>query len=362
LERFRISSRHFQYSAVYGRGAWRALRQLEKGNYSSAFIVTERPLWARWGREFLAQSLLKVRQVLHVPQGENSKSLAMAGKVAAQLSKCGADRKSLLITFGGGVIGDLGGFVASTYMRGIDLVHIPTTVLAQVDSALGGKTAVNVGGMKNLVGTFYSPRLVVADPIVLTSLSDRAFRSGLYEVVKHAILAGSQLFHLIDHGMANLRAKKAARLSPILAEAARVKIRVVNRDEREAQLRMVLNLGHTYGHAIEEATRYQRYMHGEAVGWGLLAVIRLGELLAITRRADAELMCGLVKRVGPLPSIRDLDPNKTLRLLAKDKKAVGGRVIWIIPERVGNVRIVHDVPASLVAEAFRDTQKLLWHA
>lgn len=278
------------------------------------------------------------------------------------MSEASADRRSLLVALGGGVVGDLGGFVASTYMRGIDLVHVPTTVVAQVDSAIGGKTAVNVGGMKNLVGTFYPPRLVLADPVVLTSLGERAFRSGLYEIVKHAILAGSHLFRLLDTRLESLRASNAENIGPVLAEAARVKVQVVNRDEREAKLRMVLNLGHTYGHAIEEATRYRRLMHGEAVGWGLLAAIRLGELLGVAQRRDAQRMAGLVKRVGPLPSIRDLRTARVLRLLSKDKKTIGGRIHWIIPERIGKVRVIRDIPSALVARAFRDTQQSELHA
>jgi 3-dehydroquinate synthase len=280
--------------------------------------------------------------------------MAMVERVATQLLKGGADRRSLLIVFGGGVMGDLGGFVASTYMRGIDYVQAPTTVVAQVDSAVGGKTAVNVGAMKNLVGTFYPPHLVVAEPQVLSSLSDRAFRSGLYEVVKYAILAGEPFFSRLEKTLDSLRPGNTKALEPILAEAVEVKVDVVNRDEHEANLRRVLNLGHTFGHAFEEVTDYKRFLHGEAVGWGLAAVTRLAERLGVLAPDESERIARLVRRVGPLPSLRDVPSAKVLRLLPQDKKAVGGNIRWVLPERIGKVKIVADVPTDEVSAALQE--------
>ena len=281
----------------------------------------------------------------------------MAEQVAAELLRRGADRRSLLIAFGGGVAGDLGGFVASTYMRGIDYLQVPTTVVAQVDSSIGGKTAVNVGAMKNLVGTFYPPRLVLADPLVLGSLPERVFRSGFYEVAKHAVLSGPSLFALLEKEVAALRPASSASLEGILARAAKVKVDVVNQDEQEASLRRVLNLGHTFGHALEEATGYSRLLHGEAVGWGLLCAARLGVLLGMLDTAEAERISRLVRSISPLPSIRDLVPAKILRLLPRDKKTVGGHLHWVVPERIGKVRIVPDVPLDVVAAAIRSVQQ-----
>lgn len=280
----------------------------------------------------------------------------MVERMAGFLLAARADRRSLLVAFGGGVVGDLGGFVASTFMRGIDLVQAPTTVVAQVDSSIGGKTGVNVGAMKNLVGTFYPPRMVVADPIVLGSLSPRAFRSGLYEIVKHAFLAGGRLFQILDQHLERLTPRNAASLGEILAAAARVKVDVVKRDEREARLRFVLNLGHTFGHALEEATAYRRFTHGEAVGWGLLAVLRLAGRLGVLAKSDEARMAALVRSIGPLPSIRDLSAERIVALLPQDKKTVGGRIHWVIPERVGKVRIMDDVPLKLAVAALREVQ------
>jgi 3-dehydroquinate synthase len=357
MQEFKVRSKHFEYGVVVGRGAWRALQRFPLGRYSSVFMLTEARLWKRWGQCFQHESGLGRLQPVLVPAGEGSKTLRMVERLASQLLRSGADRQSLLLLFGGGVIGDLGGFLASTYMRGIDCVQVPTTVVGQVDSAVGGKTAVNTPGMKNLIGTFHPARLVVADPIVLTSLSRRAFRSGMYEVVKHAILVGGTFFCELEETCNSLRADNIEVLEPILARAVAVKVDVVNRDERETRLRHVLNLGHTFGHALEEATHYRRFLHGEAVGWGLLAVARLGRHLDMLGVAQEERIARLVRKVGPLPPIGDLAWAKIARLLPQDKKSIRGQIQWVIPEHVGKVRIVTGVPLSTAAVAFRDLQR-----
>ncbi|MBZ5514001.1 MAG: 3-dehydroquinate synthase [Acidobacteriia bacterium] len=357
MQRLGVTSETVHYDVVVGRGAWRALREFARSGYTSVFLLTERGLWNHWQEPFLRSSGLKTAQRVFVPSGEASKSLRMVEQVAGELLAQGADRRSLLVAFGGGVIGDLGGFVASTYMRGIDCVQVPTTVVAQVDSSIGGKTAVNVGAMKNLIGTFYPPRLVAADPVVLTTLDERAFRSGFFEVVKHAVLSGPRLFDEVECALDSLRPERAASLGPLLAHAASVKVDVVSRDEKEAGLRRVLNLGHTFGHALEEATGYRRFLHGEAVGWGLLGAVRLAELLGLMSPASSQKVVALIRRVGPLPSIGDLKAGRVLKLLPRDKKAVGGRIHWVLPERIGKVRIVADVPPAAVGAAFRDIQR-----
>ncbi len=357
MQRLRVKSERFDYDVVVGRGAWKALHQFPRAHYSSVFVLTEPGLWKRWGKSFLDESGLEDLRPLFVPPGESSKTLAMVERLASRLLKYGADRQSLLILFGGGVIGDLGGFLASTYMRGIDCLQVPTTIVAQVDSSIGGKTAVNTHTMKNLIGTFYPPRLVVSDPVALSSLSERAFRSGLYEVVKHAILAGRPFFDQLEAALDSLRPNDLDALEPILARAVEVKVAIVKRDEREAKLRHILNLGHTLGHALEEATRYRRFLHGEAVGWGLLAVTRLGQRLGLIADAEGERIAALVRRVGPLPPIRDLSPGRILGLLPRDKKSIRGQIHWVVPERIGKVKIVADVPLTVAAGALRDLQR-----
>lgn len=359
MHRLRVRAENHNYEVWVGRGAWRALRD-ERG-YSSFFVLTERGLWNHWGKQFARESGLRNARMVFVPPGESSKSLKQFEAVVAQLSECGADRRSLLVAFGGGVIGDLGGFVASTYMRGINYVQAPTTVVAQVDSAIGGKTAVNVRSMKNLVGTFYPPIKVLSDPRVLSTLTPRAFRSGLFEVVKHAILSGGGLFREMEAGVEELGPGTAEPLEAILARAALVKVDVVNRDEREAGLRRVLNLGHTLGHALEEATAYRRFLHGEAVGWGMLGVVRLAERLGLLNPREGERIADLVRRTGPLPAISDLHPEKILRLLPRDKKTIGGKIHWVIPERIGKVRITAEAQTPAVAAALRDIQRDIRH-
>ena len=356
MQRFRVTAESGNYPVLIGRGAWRELRALQSCGYSSIFILTEKGIWRHWGERFVREGRLRDARMIFVPAGERSKSVAEMERVASKLARAGADRKSLLVLFGGGVIGDLGGFVASTYMRGIDCLQVPTTLLGQVDSSIGGKNAVNLAAGKNLVGTFYPPLMVLSDPVVLSSLSLRSFRSGLYEVVKHAILAGPPLFDLLDRHLDSLRPDNLKALNAILGPVVAVKIDVVNRDEREASLRQVLNLGHTFGHALEAATGYRRYSHGESVGWGLLAITVLAEQLGYLQAGDAARIRDLVWRVGPLPSIRDVTARRLVRLLPHDKKSVAGEIHWVIPERVGKVRIVTGIPMLAAESAWREVQ------
>jgi len=372
MHRFRVRTEKGVYPVSVGVGAWQELRRFGTFRYSSVFVLTESVIWNRWGDQFRRESGLGAAQVLRVPSGEASKSLAQAARVAEGLLRGGADRRSLLVLFGGGVIGDLGGFAASTYMRGIDCIQVPTTLVGQVDSAVGGKTAVNLGGTKNLLGTFYPPRMVLADPAVLASLSGRIFQSGLYEVAKHAILAGRGLFEQLEQKVESLTPKNAASLADLVARAVKVKVDVVNRDEREASLRQVLNLGHTFGHALEAATGYRRFLHGEAVGWGLLAVTLLAERLAhqspparyqrgrqgsrVSGASDAERIRRLIWSLGPLPSIRDVSARRIARLLIHDKKAVAGQIHWVIPERIGKVRVVSGIPVETAEAVWRELQ------
>lgn len=356
MQTFKVTASSGGYKVIVGQGAWQRLHEV--GPYTSTFVITERKLWTRWGKLLAKEAGLGKAKTLFVPPGEESKSLRELERLAGRLLALGADRRSLLVLFGGGVIGDLGGFLASVYMRGIDYVNVPTTVLAQVDSSIGGKTAVNLSEMKNLVGTFYPPKLVLSDPCVLASLSARDFRSGVYEVVKHAILDGPGFFRQLEQCAPSLRPGETGSIEAILPRAAKVKINVVNRDEREAGLRMVLNLGHTFGHALEETTHYRRFLHGEAVAWGLLAISRLAQRLGLLDPSEGERMEGLVWSLGPLPPVRDLSPARILRLIPQDKKTVGGKIHWVAPERIGKVRIVADAPAVAVAAAFRDIQKM----
>jgi 3-dehydroquinate synthase len=354
MRQLKVKSKAGDYAVVVGSGAWRDFRRFPSREYSSIFVLTEKKIWDRWQRQFTTETGLKRHQMLFVEPGEKSKELPVLSRLASELLNRGGDRRSLLILLGGGVVGDLGGFLASVYMRGIDYVNCPTTVLSQVDSAIGGKTAVNLDAAKNLVGSFCPARQVLADSQVLESLSPRDLRSGLYEVVKHGILDGPQLFSLLERRLGDASPQNLKIFEPLLVRAAKVKVDIVNRDEREKQLRFVLNLGHTFGHAFEEATDYRRFLHGEAVAWGLLGVIRLSERLHVIDTDASARIRNLILKLGPLPSLSPINPTRVLALLSKDKKTIGGHIHWVIPERIGRVRIRTDVPMRAAAAALKD--------
>ncbi len=243
------------------------------GKHERLFVVTVAPVRRKWGKKLLA-SLAEAgfsAKMLEMPNGERHKRLATVEKLCDQLSRLGADRNSVIIAFGGGVAGDVAGLVASLYMRGVALVQVPTTVLAQVDASIGGKTAVNLRAGKNLVGTFHHPRVVLIDPAVLATLPDREFRAGLYEALKCGVIAKPELFRALENVNVRELRRDPARLEWIIAESVRLKAEVVSSDERENGLRRVLNLGHTIGHALEAQSQYRRFLHGEAVAWGLIA-------------------------------------------------------------------------------------------
>ncbi len=237
------------------------------------FVVSSPLVWRLHGARF-ARGARGIEPIL-VPDGERFKQLATVSRIYDALVKATADRSSTLVTFGGGVIGDMAGFAASTYLRGIALVHIPTTLLAQVDSAVGGKVGVNHPLGKNLIGSFYQPNGVIIDPSVLASLPRREFRAGLYEVVKYGMTSSPSLFDRIGQNLKAIFDREPAALTPVIAESCRIKAEVVTADEKEAGPRRILNFGHTAGHAIEAVTKYRRFRHGEAVAYGMLVAAEL---------------------------------------------------------------------------------------
>ncbi len=355
----RVQTGTSSYSILVGNRAWHELgRFCRREKYSSVFIVTESRIWRAWGRKFLQATGLPSASAILVPPGERSKSLAGVKALAQQLVKRRADRESAIVILGGGVVGDLAGFVASIYMRGIDTIQAPTTMVAQIDSAIGGKTGVNLPEAKNMLGTVTPPRLVAANPEVLGSLSPRAYRSGLYEAVKHGIIQDPRLFHFIRENLKPILAQDPKIMDRLIAWAAGVKVRVVNRDERESDLRRILNFGHTLGHALEAATHYRRFLHGEAVGWGMLLANRIAEEKKILPPTEARKIEELICSVGPLPSLQGITSRQLVALLGRDKKTVRGVVHWILSERIGSVRIVTRVANTLIEKAFRDVARL----
>lgn len=288
-----------------------------------------------------------------LPAGEVQKSLATAGRIHQQMAEAGLDRKSCLYAVGGGVISDLGGFVASTYMRGIQVRLFPTTLLGQVDAAIGGKTGVNLPQGKNLVGTFYQPAAVYIDPSVLRTLPAREYVSGLGEVVKYGMIRDAALFDYLGNNIEGIRGRHPAVLDEIVYRCAAIKADVVTKDEKESGERAILNYGHTIGHALEAAGGYRLLQHGEAVSIGMEAEAILSMELGI---APLELLAAqnkLLKLCGLPTRVKKLPEKKVLSALKMDKKNVSGKTRFVLPEQIGKVRWGVEVPADLIAAALR---------
>jgi len=274
---------------------------------------------------------------------ESAKTLKTVESIARKLVRAGADRRSLLIAVGGGVMGDVVGFVAASYLRGVALVQVPTTLVAQVDSAVGGKTGVNLPEGKNLVGAFYPPGLVLVDPEVLSSLPAREFRGGLAEVIKYGIVADAKLFAFLEQNIGRILARHRRALEHIIRRSIEIKAQIVSRDERESGLREILNYGHTFAHALESVTRYRRYQHGEAVAWGMMCAALLGHETVKTPANDVARMIALVRKIGPLPKWPSVPARKLFATMRADKKTKFGKVRFVLSPRLGQARSYDEV-------------------
>jgi 3-dehydroquinate synthase len=274
---------------------------------------------------------------------EVAKNLKTVETIARKLVRRGADRKSLLIAVGGGVVGDIVGFVAASYLRGVALVQVPTTVVAQVDSAVGGKTGVNLPEGKNLVGAFCPPSLVMVDPEVLSTLPAREFRGGLAEIIKYGVIADAKLFAFLEQNMTRLLAREDRALEHVIRRSIEIKAHVVSHDERESGLREILNYGHTFAHALESATRYRKFQHGEAVACGMMCAALLGHEAIKTPADDVARIIALVRQIGPLPKWPSVPPNKLFGLMRADKKTKFGKVRFVLSPRLGQAKSYDDV-------------------
>lgn len=307
-------------------------------------IVSSPRVWDLHGARF-RQAGAERTPVL-VDDGERNKNLATVSRVHDALVKGKADRSTVVIAVGGGVIGDLVGFAAATYLRGIRIVHVPTTLLAQVDSAIGGKTGVNHPLGKNLIGSFHAPSLVVADPTVLDTLPRREFRAGLYEVIKYGVIAEPDLLDRMRTTLPAIFARHAEAVAPLVAASCRIKARVVSADERESGLRRILNFGHTIGHALESATKYKRFRHGEAIGYGMLAALSLGVARGVTPQSLHDEVLELITHLGPLPPVADISAKDALAAIGRDKKVVAGTLHFVAATKRGATATLADVTAK----------------
>jgi 3-dehydroquinate synthase len=317
------------------------LRKLNSDRPFRPFVITSPDIWALWSESFLA-SFKETPTVLFLPSGESHKRMSSVESLAQQLATAGADRDSLLLAFGGGVVGDITGFLAAIYMRGIRYVQIPTTFLAQVDSSIGGKTGVNLVAGKNLIGSFHHPQAVIADTNLLGTLPPAQLRAGLQESIKAGIIYDAKLFRYMEQNADAILAGDPTALTRVVAASVRVKADVVSKDEKESGLRMILNFGHTIGHAIEAATNYKQLLHGEAVAWGSIAALNVAVARKTIPQKDADRITQLIFRYGPLPSFK-ATAEKLVALTSRDKKNRSGIRSFVLPTAIGKTEIVRDV-------------------
>ena len=301
----------------------------------------------------LARSGFKVQRYL-IGDGERFKSLRTAESLFAFLIEQRIERSDVIVALGGGVVGDLAGFAAATYLRGIRLIHVPTTLLAQIDSSVGGKTGVNHLLGKNLIGAFHQPSLVVIDPDVLHTLPPRQLQAGLYEALKYGVIRDPRLFNRVVRNIDRLKQLDSAELEHLIARCCAIKANVVQSDEREGGLRKILNFGHTVGHALEAVTRYRRFLHGEAVGYGMRAASRIGERMGLLAAGDRERIDAAVGSVGKLPRTDTLAADDIISAMHRDKKVEAGSVSFVLPVRIGSVVIRSDVPPQVVRAALKE--------
>ncbi len=317
------------------------LKKLNKDKPFRPFVITSPDIWALWSKPFLA-SFKESPTVLFVPSGESHKRMNSVESLAQQLSTAGADRDALLLAFGGGVIGDITGFLAAIYMRGIRYVQIPSTFLAQVDSSIGGKTGVNLVAGKNLIGSFHHPQAVFVDTNLLGTLPPAQLRAGLQESIKAGIIYDAKLFRYMEQHADAILAGDPAALTHVVAASVRVKADVVSKDEKESGLRMILNFGHTIGHAIESATNYKQLLHGEAVAWGSIAALSVAVARNTVGEKDANRIANLILRYGPLPRFK-ATAEKLVALTSRDKKNRSGIRSFVLPTAIGRTEIVRNV-------------------
>jgi 3-dehydroquinate synthase len=311
------------------------------GASGKRFVVSSPVIWRLHG-ERLSAALATSDPIL-IPDGERYKNLQSVSRIYEALIRAGADRGSTIIAVGGGVVGDTAGFAAATFLRGVTLVHVPTTLLAQVDSSVGGKVGVNLALGKNLIGAFHQPALVLIDPVLLGTLPRREFRSGLYEVVKYGMIASRDLFDRVARDTKAIFARDQAVLIPAIVESCRIKADIVSRDERESDLRRILNYGHTVGHALEAVTKFRRFRHGEAIGYGMLAAADLAVARGALADRERQALVRVITKLGPLPPIADLSIAEVLEAIRRDKKVVNGKLHFVIAIQIGAAMTIDDV-------------------
>ncbi len=353
MPNYQVETPQRRYAAIVERGVIGQAAQYIPPKTGKVFVVTTEDVWRHAGAQ-LASGLAGVSyEVLHLPGGEDQKRLVHVEQLAERMVQLGADRSSMVIAYGGGIVNDMGGFLAAVFMRGIPVLQIPTTLLAQVDAAIGGKTGVNLVSGKNLIGSFHQPLAVLTDPAVLDTLPEREYRAGLYEIIKAGIIREPALFTFLVQSREDVLARKPEVVDHIIAESVRMKAEVVSSDEREGDLRRILNFGHTFGHALEAETAYKSFLHGEAVAWGMRAAVYLAESTGHLSAESTVEILEMIAAYGPIPPMTGLSAQNLFARLVHDKKTVQGKVHFVLPVRIGEVTVVSGVEDKLVLDAIR---------
>jgi 3-dehydroquinate synthase len=335
---------------VVGAGVLKNLEEhLKRAGLRGPFLIVTQPRIFRALRSVIPKTF----PVFLIPDGERAKDLSTVSRILRKASDLRMTRQSTIIAVGGGVVGDVAGFAAAIYMRGIPVVQAPTTLLAQVDSSIGGKTGVNLRFVKNLVGAFHQPSLVLCDTGALKTLPQREYSSGLYEALKYGVICDRELFNLFEKKRRAIIGKEAAIVEELVARCAAIKGDIVARDEREGDLRRVLNLGHTVGHGLETAAGLRRLKHGEAVGFGMIAASRISAALGRMPPAEAERVESAVLAIGKLPSLKGVRLSRVLDAVMHDKKVRDGAIHFVLPLAIGRVEVTPDVPLDLVRDVSR---------
>jgi len=331
-------------------------QRLKENGLTGSLVVITNPVVQRLYGNTLEQNLTNegfTVTILQVPDGEEQKSLEVAGRLYNQLTGSLAERTTPILALGGGVIGDLAGFVAATYLRGVPLVQIPTTLLAQVDSSIGGKVAVDHGQLKNRIGAFYQPRLVIADIATLKTLDAKILVDGLAEVIKYGVIQDRGLLTYIEDNLDKIKSRDDGALEEIVFRSAKIKAEIVEKDEKDSGLRAILNYGHTVGHAVESASEF-KVGHGTAVAIGMLAAAKIANRMGMLDKNELLGLNRLIQRAGLPTKMPDLKVEEVVQAITHDKKILRGKVRFILPKSLGSVFITDEVSLSLVEQILVD--------
>jgi len=325
---------------------------LKENGFAGKLVIITNPIVKRLYGSALKQNLAKEGfkvTVLQVPDGEEQKSLEVAARLYTDLSDLYCERTTPILALGGGVIGDLTGFVAATYMRGVPLIQIPTTLLAQVDSSIGGKVALDHGQLKNRIGAFYQPRLVISDISTLRTLPTKEFIGGLAEVIKYAVIRDKEFFAYLERNLDQIKSLDERLLEEIVYRSSQIKAEIVEKDEKDLGLRNILNYGHTVGHAIESASDF-KMGHGKAVALGMLAAGRISNTLGLLDRNELIRLKGIIQRADLATELPNLEVGRIVQAIRHDKKVLRGKLRFILPKALGSVFITDEVSLSLVEQ------------